>query len=145
MFNDLFVQQTLNDKLFGYLNASTDSVSYWFAHLFTDGLLVGFYTVLTFIPLLVILFLCINLMQQVGVLSRVSVLLDDTFERFGISGRSVVNLLTGFGCNVPAVMMARSSNSKKERFISILIIPMTVCSARAVVLAFVTNAIFGSQ
>jgi ferrous iron transport protein B len=113
--------------------------------MFSDGLLASFFSVLTFIPVLIILFLCVNLMQQTGVLSRASVLLDETLDRFGISGRSVVNLLTGFGCTVPAIMMARSSNSRKERLISILIVPMTICSARAIVLSFVSNAIFGNQ
>lgn len=145
VLNNLFIQKVLNEKLFGYLNQNADKVSYWFAHMFTDGLLTGFFTILTFVPVLIILFLCVNLMQQVGVLSRVSVLLDEMLERFGISGRSVITLLTGFGCTVPAIMMARSSNSKKERLISILITPLVICSARAIVLSFVSNAIFGNQ
>lgn len=143
VLNTLFVQNVLNDKLFNI--GSGSGVSNWFATMFTNGLLTGFFTVLTFIPILVILFLCVNLMQQIGILSRVSVLLDETLEKFGVSGRSVVNLLTGFGCTVPAVMMARNSNSKKERIISTLIVPFTICSARAIVLSFVSNAIFGSQ
>jgi ferrous iron transport protein B len=71
------------------------------------------------------------------------VLLDQLFDHFGISGRSIVNLLTGFGCNVPAIMLARSANSRKERIISILICPFLACSARILVIAYVSNFLFG--
>jgi ferrous iron transport protein B len=71
--------------------------------------------VITFIPIIAIMFVLVNLIQQIGVLSRASVLLDEALSHFGISGRSVVNLLTGFGCNVPAILMSRSANSRKER------------------------------
>ncbi|MDE7434156.1 MAG: hypothetical protein K2M43_03510 [Mycoplasmoidaceae bacterium] len=110
--------------------------------MFIDGIFKGFFSVLSFIPTLIILFTLINIIQQVGILSRVSVLLDQALDRFGISGRSVITLLTGFGCNVPAVMMARSSSSKKERIISILISPFIICSARIIVISYVCNAMF---
>jgi ferrous iron transport protein B len=98
---------------------------------------------LSFVPVIAILFILVGIINQVGVLSRVSVLLDRTFERFGISGRSIVNLLTGFGCNVPAIMMARSTNTRKEKIVSILITPFIACSAKVIVFAFVSNMIFG--
>jgi len=75
-------------------------------------------------------------------MSRVSILLDNALDKIGLSGRSIVNLLTGFGCNVPALMMARSSSSKKERTISLLIIPFVACSARVLVINYVCNALF---
>ncbi|MDR3329814.1 MAG: ferrous iron transport protein B [Mycoplasmataceae bacterium] len=115
----------------------------WIANIFVDGILNGFFAVLSFVPVIVILFFLVNIINQVGILSRVSVLLDKTFEKFGISGRSIVNLLTGFGCSVPAIMMARSTNSRKEKIISILIAPFVACSARVIVIAFVCNIIFG--
>jgi ferrous iron transport protein B len=112
--------------------------------MFVDGMLQGFVAVLSFIPVILILFTLVNIVNQVGILSRVSVLLDQTFSRFGISGRGVVSLLTGFGCNVPAIMMARSANSKKERIISVLIAPFVACSARVIVFAYVSNFLFGA-
>ncbi len=121
------------------------NVATWFSGLFVDGVLGGFFTVLSFSIPIVILFILVNLIQQVGIISRISALLDQTFERFGLSGRSFVNLMTGFGCNVPAIMMARSSNNKKERIVSILITPFVSCSARAIVYSFVCNAIFGNH
>lgn len=109
-----------------------------------DGLFKGLFTVISFIPPIFILFTLINLINQVGLISRISVLLDQTFEKFGLSGRAIVNLMTGFGCNVPAIMMARSSNSKKERVVSILITPFISCSARAIVFNYVCVAMFGT-
>lgn len=110
--------------------------------LFVDGVFKGFFAVLSFTPILIVLFTLVNIIQQIGILSRVSILLDDALGKFGISGRSIITLLTGFGCNVPAIMMARSSSSKKERIISVLISPFIVCSARIMVIYFVCNAIF---
>jgi ferrous iron transport protein B len=111
--------------------------------MFVDGILNGFFAVLSFIPVIVILFIQVNIINQVGILSRVSVLLDQAFEKFGISGRCVVNLLTGFGCNVPAIMLSRSTNSTKERVVSILIAPFIACSARVIVIAYISNLLFG--
>ena len=92
-----------------------------------------------------ILFFLLNLVQQVGILSRLSVLLDNTFSKVGLSGRSVLNLITGFGCNVPSIMAARSSNSKKERVTAILVSPFISCSARVIVYMFVAEAMFGTS
>jgi ferrous iron transport protein B len=126
-------------RLFDLMNSPV-----WVTQLFVNGLFGGFFAVLSFIPVIAILFTLVNIINQIGVISRISVLLDRTFERFGISGRSVINLLTGFGCNVPAIMMARSSSSRKERIISILIAPFIACSARIIVFSFVCSIVFGS-
>lgn len=143
LFGETFLNGIVADKwlshLFDLMHASE-----WTKGLFIDGIFKGFFSVLSFAPTLIILFTLVNIIQQVGILSRISVLLDNALSKFGISGRSVVTLLTGFGCNVPAIMMARSSNSKKEKIISILISPFIVCSARIIVISFVCNAIFTS-
>jgi ferrous iron transport protein B len=115
----------------------------WFEQMLVNGLLAGLFSVLSFIPTIAILFFFINFVQQIGIMSRVSALTDNTLDKFGLSGRSIVNVLTGLGCSVPAVMMARSSNSYKERFISILITPFITCSARIIVISYVCNLVFG--
>lgn len=114
----------------------------WFASMIVDGIFGGLFTVLSFIPSIAILYICVTIIQQVGLLSRVSILLDNALSKFGISGRSVVNLLTAFGCNVPALMLARSSSSKKERIISVLIIPFIPCATKIIVIAAIANAVF---
>jgi len=115
----------------------------WTTELFVNGIFSGFFTIVSFCVPIIILFTLVNLIQQVGIISRISILLDRTFDKFGLSGRSVVNLMTGFGCNVPSILMARSSNSKKEKVISILISPFISCSARAIVFSTICNMIFG--
>ncbi len=151
------LQQLLSESFFGQLVADqwlsplfthiwgANHVGTWFTGLFVDGLWTGMGAVLAFSVPIIILFTLVNIVQQVGIISRISVLLDQTFEHFGLSGRSFVNLMTGFGCNVPAIMMVRSSNSKKERIVSMLITPFISCSARAIVYSFVCTAIFGNH
>jgi len=116
----------------------------WCTSFFVEGVWGGIAIILPFVITITILYTCITIIQQVGMLSRVSVLLDNALSKFGLSGRSVVNLLTGFGCSVPALMLARSSSSKKERIISVLIVPFCACTTRVIVLSAVSNAVFGN-
>lgn len=114
----------------------------WLTSLFVNGIFGSIFVILAFIPTIVILYLLISIIQQIGLLSRVSILLDNALAKFGISGRSVVNLLTAFGCAVPSLMLARSSSSKKERIVSTLITPFVSCTTKVVVISFVANLIF---
>ena len=116
----------------------------WLTSMFVNGILGGVFIILGFIPVIAILYICITIIQQVGLLSRVSILLDNALAKFGISGRSVVNLLTAFGCNVPAIMLARSSGSKKERVVSAMITPFIPCTSKIIVISAITSAVFGS-
>jgi ferrous iron transport protein B len=111
--------------------------------MFVDGILGGLFVILAFIPPIFILHVCITIIQQIGLLSRVSILLDNILSKFGISGRSVINLLTAFGCNVPAIMLARSSSSIKEQIISILMIPFIPCATKILVISSLSIIIFG--
>ncbi|MBQ6970328.1 hypothetical protein IJQ19_01805 [bacterium] len=81
-------------------------------------------------------------MQQTGFLARTSILFDKLLWHFGISGRSVVTLITGFGCTVPAILLAKSSSSKKERIVATLISPFCVCTTRVIVIAAITGVCF---
>lgn len=119
----------------------------WATSLVVDGIFGGVFVILAFIPTIIILYFLITIIQQVGLLSRVSILLDSALSKFGISGRSVVNLLTAFGCSVPALMLARSSSSKKERVISTLITPFVSCTTKVVVISAIVTAmtpVFGN-
>ena len=141
--NEIVAKQGIGG-LFDLMGAANSDVGLWFKSLFVDGIFGGVFAVLSFLPTIIILYTLITIMQQVGLISRVSVLLDNAFAKFGLSGRSVVNLLTGFGCNVPAVMLARSSSSKKERIVSILIIPFVACASRVIVINFIATYCLGS-
>ena len=98
--------------------------------LLTDGLLAGIGGVLIFIPQIAFLFLLVSLLEESGYMSRVVVLMDKIMRRFGLNGKSVVPLISGVACAVPAIMAARSISNRKDRLITILVTPLMSCSAR---------------
>lgn len=117
----------------------------WSTSLVTEGIFGGIFTVIGFIPWIFFLTFFMTILEQIGYLARVSISFDKTFEKFGLSGRSIINLITGVGCNIPSILMARNLHSKKERTISILIAPLISCSARIVVFAWIGNIIVSSS
>lgn len=123
--------------------ANNTTANEWVQNFVADGLLGGIFTVVGFLPYIIILFFFVSLLEQTGYLARISLLTDKWLERFGISGRSVVTLITGIGCNIPSVMMARNCHSKKERTIVFLIAPFMACSARLVVFTWIAEALIG--
>jgi ferrous iron transport protein B len=98
--------------------------------LLVNGVLAGLGGTVIFIPQIALLFTCISILEDTGYLSRVSFLLDKSMRRFGLSGKSVIPLLSGTACAVPAIMSARSIDNRKERLITIFITPLMSCSAR---------------
>tara|TARA_B100000809_G_scaffold266455_1_gene329255 strand:- start:2117 stop:4213 length:2097 start_codon:yes stop_codon:yes gene_type:complete len=101
-----------------------------FTNLLAEGIIAGIGGVMVFIPPIAILFLFISLLEESGYMSRVVFLMDNIMKRFGLSGKSVVPLISGNACAIPAVMAARNIESWKERLITILVTPFTTCSAR---------------
>ena len=100
------------------------------AELIADGIIPGLAGVLVFIPQIAILFAFIALLEETGYMSRVVFIMDNVMRRFGMNGRSVVPLLSGMACAIPAVMATRSINNWKERLTTILVTPFMTCSAR---------------
>ncbi|MGV3557098.1 ferrous iron transport protein B [Larkinella arboricola] len=98
--------------------------------LLTDGILAGIGGVVVFIPQIAFLFFLISLLEESGYMSRVMVLMDRIMRQFGLNGRSVVPLISGVACAVPAIMATRSIGSWRERLITILVTPLMSCSAR---------------
>ena len=98
--------------------------------LLTDGILSGIAGVLIFVPQITLLFLFIALLEEMGYMSRVVFLMDRLMQPFGLSGKSIVPLLSGTACAVPAIMSARTIENSKERLISMLVTPFITCSAR---------------
>ncbi|WP_227977403.1 ferrous iron transport protein B [Capnocytophaga felis] len=98
--------------------------------LLTEGVLPGITGILIFIPQIAILFFFISLLEESGYMSRVVFLMDNIMRRFGLNGKSVVPLISGAACAIPAVMIARNIESWKERLITILVTPFMTCSAR---------------
>ena len=110
-----------------------------------DGLYGGMGTVAAFIPIIVLFFFCMAIVEDSGYLSRSAFLMDAFMERLGLDGRSFVMSLMGFGCNVPAIMGTRVMRSPGLRMLSMLVIPFSLCSARLNVFIFMTTALFSPQ
>ena len=102
----------------------------WYTDLLTDGLLAGLGGVLVFIPQIAILFFLIGILEEVGYMSRAIYLFDRFMSRFGLNGRSVVAMISGGACAIPAIMSTRTISNTKERLLTIFITPFIPCSAR---------------
>ena len=111
------------------------------ADFISDGIFAGLAGVLVFVPQIMILFGLIAILEDTGYLSRVSFMTDGLLRRFGMNGKSIVPLVGGFACAIPAIMAARSIENKKERFITIFITPLMSCSARLPVYVFLVSFI----
>ena len=113
--------------------------------LLLDGIYNGVATVAAFIPLIVLFFLFMAIVEDTGYLSRAAFLMDALMAKMGLDGRSFVMLLMGFGCNVPAMMGTRVMRSRSLRLLSMLVIPFSLCSARLQVFVFISAALFSPK
>lgn len=109
--------------------------------LITDGIIPGVGGVVIFIPQIAILFLFVSILEETGYMSRVVFLMDKIMRRYGMSGKSVIPLISGTACAIPAVMSTRTITGWKERLITILVTPFTTCSARLPVYAILISLV----
>lgn len=110
--------------------------------LIVDGIITGIGAVLGFIPQLIILFLCISLLETTGYMSRIAFLLDDTFRKIGLSGKSIIPFIIGSGCSVPGITGTRIIENEKERELTILLTPFIPCSAKIPIIALFAGYFF---
>ncbi len=110
--------------------------------LIIEGVFEGVGSVLSFLPIIVTLFFFLSLMEDSGYIARVAFVMDKLLRRIGLSGRSIVPLLIGFGCTVPAVMSTRTLPSDRDRKMTIILTPFMSCSAKLPIYAFFVNAFF---
>lgn len=115
----------------------------WLVGLLVNGIIGGVGTVLTFIPILLIFFAFMGLLEDVGYMARAGYVMDRFMHLMGLHGKSVLPLFLGFGCNVPAVMGARVIESRQGRLLTIMLAPLMPCTARMMILAFMTPLFFG--
>lgn len=117
-----------------------------FADLLVNGIIGGVGGVLVFLPSIMILFFMISLMEDTGYMSRSAFLMDKVMNKAGLHGKSFIPLLMGFGCNVPAVMATRTIENKRDRILTMMVIPFMSCSARLPVYVLIISAFFpGNQ
>ncbi|MCD6706124.1 MAG: ferrous iron transport protein B [Thiobacillus sp.] len=117
----------------------------WLTGLLADGVVGGAGIVLTFLPILLMFFIALGLLEDTGYFARAGYVMDRFMHHLGLHGKSFMPLALGFGCNVPAVMGARVIESRSGRLLTILLAPLVPCSARLLVLAFLAAAFFHEQ
>lgn len=110
--------------------------------LIIDGVFTGVGSVLSFVPIVVVLYLFLSLLEDSGYMARVAFFMDKLLRRVGLSGRSIVPMLVGFGCSVPAIMSSRTLPSERDRKMTLLLIPFMSCSAKMPIYAFFANTFF---
>ena len=111
--------------------------------LVVDGVLAGVGSVLSFLPIIVVLFLLLSILEDSGYMARVAFVMDKVLRRFGLSGRSFVPMLIGFGCSVPAIMSTRTLPSEHDRKMTVMLTPFMSCSAKLPVYGLLCAAFFG--
>ena len=113
--------------------------------LIIDGIFAGVGSVLSFLPIIVTLFFFLSILEDTGYMARVAFVMDKLLRKIGLSGRSIVPLLIGFGCSVPAIMATRTLSSDRDRKMTILLTPFMSCSAKLPIYALFTTAFFPKQ
>ena len=113
--------------------------------LIVDGIFQGVGSVLSFLPIIVTLFFFLSMLEDSGYIARVAFIMDKLLRKIGLSGRSIVPMLIGFGCSVPAIMATRTLSSERDRKMTILLTPFMSCSAKLPIYGLLTSAFFPKQ
>lgn len=140
-----FLDGLINEDLYDAVGAWLDDagVADWMKSLITDGIIAGVGGVLTFVPLIFVLFFCLSFLDGTGYMARVAFVLDPIMRKVGLSGKAIMPIICGFGCAVPGIMGARALDSQKDRMISILVTPFLTCGAKLPVMALFGAVFFG--
>lgn len=142
-----FFQNLLEKGIEVLSDLTMQGLSLWgvnpiFRDLIANGIFAGVGSVLSFLPIIVTLFFFLSLLEDSGYMARVAFFMDKLLRKIGLSGRSIVPMLIGFGCTVPAVMSSRTLPSERDRKMTILLTPFMSCSAKAPIYAFFSLAFF---
>lgn len=135
------------DGLFGWLGAAVNSLwpagrSVWLQSLLVDGVIGGVGGVLVFLPNIVLLFMGISLLEDTGYMARAAFIMDRVMHRFGLHGKSFIPMLIGFGCTIPAIMATRTLPSRRDRLVTMMILPFISCGARLPIYLLMIPAFF---
>lgn len=134
-----FVSDKINDLLLSL------NISAWAHALVMQGLVGGIGVVVGFLPQVVLLFLCMNFLEDIGYLSRVAIMFDGVMKKLGLSGKSLFSLLLGFGCTTTAMLTTRALDNKNLRKRTALVVPFASCSAKLPVFALICSAFFAKH
>jgi ferrous iron transport protein B len=128
-----------------FFDASLHNAPLWIKGLLINGIIGGAGSVLTFIPLLVIFFISMAFLEDVGYMARAAFVMDRFMHIIGLHGKSFLPMCLGFGCNVPSIMGARIVESERARLLTIFLTPFVPCTARLAAMAFIAAAVFGEK
>ena len=151
MFLVFQITFSIGDYLKGYLELLLEQISTLIANIvpnellvsfLNDGVLGGVGTIITFLPNLILMFLLLSFLEDIGYMSRAAYLMDRFMRFFGLQGKAFIPIITGFGCTVPAVLAARTLEKKADRMTTILITPLISCSARLPIYVLFISAFF---
>ncbi len=116
----------------------------WVSSLMCDGVIGGVGSVVIFLPNIFLLFLLLAILEDSGYLARVAVIMDRVMHKLGLHGKSFIPMILGFGCSVPAIMATRTLETKRERFLTIMITPFMSCGARLPVYLLLVGIFFAA-
>ena len=119
--------------------------SEWALSLVGDGILAGLGGVVSFLPQILVLFLLMSVLEDSGYMARVAFVMDKIFRKFGLSGKSFIPLLMGFGCSVPALMASRTLENEKDRKITMMITPFMSCGAKLPIYLMFAATLFANS
>lgn len=139
----------MNDTLFGEWICGglaswfeTIGVVPWLASLVVDGIVGGVGAVLGFVPQMLILFLCLSILEDIGYMSRVAFIMDRIFRKFGLSGKSFIPMLIGSGCSIPGIMASRTIENKNDRRMTVMTTSFIPCGAKMPIVGLIAAAVF---
>ena len=137
----------INDILLNYITTflTNINVASWLIGLIADGIFTGVGMVIIFLPQILLLFLFLSILEDTGYMARAAFIMDKLLRHFGLSGKSFVPLLMGFGCTVPAIMATRTLENERDRRMTIILTPFMSCGARMPVYVIFGSALFGQN
>ena len=137
-----WLDSLLNDSLLPFLSNLLSNTSPWFQSLIVDGIVAGVGGILVLLPIILVLFACISILEDSGYMARVAFIMDKLMRKMGLSGKAFIPMIVGFGCTVPAIMSARTLDSEKDRKLTALLVPLMSCNARLPVYAIFAAVFF---
>ncbi len=140
---DALINGTIAGTINGWLEAL--GAAEWLHALIIDGILAGLSSILVFVPQIMILFLFLAFLEDSGYMARAAFIMDRLFKRLGLSGKSFIPMLMGFGCSVPAIMATRTLENEKDRRLTIILTPFMSCGAKLPIYALFAGAFFANN
>lgn len=139
--NEVFVEKIVMGGLSEWFEAI--ALAPWLSGLIVEGIVAGVGAVLGFLPQMIVLFLLLSVLEEIGYMSRIAFIMDKLFRRFGLSGKSFIPLLIGSGCSVPGIMASRTIENDKDRRMTVMTTSFIPCSAKVPIIGLIAESLFG--